>query len=298
MLNTDLSPSPLEVIQSIEVAGFPIEVGLLRDGTPFLSGRGLAKACGISNSTLVGWGELTPQPGEKYRAGKMANLLASYGYTGDRFFVRVASGVAMGSKPQVSAYPYQVCMAFLDYYAFEAHKEEARNSLRILSEKQLPQFIYEAIGYPSAPSPTVVPNAHREPPLRGPIPEGYFSVFHLTARGAVRTLPTPSGFPRPLFSYTQIERAWHRYWDIHTLWRDHGPRRTYLRRCLDVVPHRTVDGYVKTYLYPLAALEAFQRWLNWDYIPDRFPSYRQRKLEQRLWGRAAGYPALRSGLVA
>jgi hypothetical protein len=69
---------------------------VLRDGTPFLSGRGLAKACGISNSTLVGWGEVAPKLGDKYRAGKMANLLATYGYGGDRFFVRIPNHLNLG----------------------------------------------------------------------------------------------------------------------------------------------------------------------------------------------------------
>jgi hypothetical protein len=282
MSNTDLSPSPLEVIKSIEVAGFPIEVGVLRDGTPFLSGRGLAKACGISNSTLVGWGETAPQLGDKYRAGKMANLLATYGYTGDRLFVRVAHGVFSG-KPNVSAYPYQVCMAFLDYYAFEANKEEARNSLRILSEKQLPHFIYDAIGYkPPQPRPAIAPS-QRDRPLCGPIPDGYFSAFHTASRDNLRPLQATLSRYSQILSYTHIEKAWHRYWDINKLWEQHGPRKAYLRRCLDSAPQRTRDGYICTYLYPVAALEDFRQWLNWQYIPERFPSYLQRKIEQHIW---------------
>jgi hypothetical protein len=279
MPTTDLPATPLEVIKSIEVAGFPIEVGVLRDGTPFLSGRGLAKACGISNSTLVGWGEVAPKLGDKYRAGKMANLLATYGYGGDRFFVRIPNHLNLGGKPSLSAYPYQVCMAFLDYYAFEAKKEAARNSLRILSEKQLPTFIYSAIGYqPSQPQPMLPPKPLRRP-LRGPIPEGYFSVFHAVARGEIRGVQMAlnlGGYP---LSYVTIEKAWHRYWDTQALWQQYGPRRVYLRKCLDTVPQRTIDGYIPTYVYPIAAWDGFKRWLNWQYIPDRFPSYLQRKIQ-------------------
>ena len=82
MSSETLVPQNLKVIQSIDISGFPIEVGILPDGTPFMSGRELARACGISNSTLVGWGERTPQMGDRHRAGKMAELLATYRYGG------------------------------------------------------------------------------------------------------------------------------------------------------------------------------------------------------------------------
>jgi hypothetical protein len=170
-------------------------------------------------------------------------------------------------------------MAFLDYYAFEAKKEAARNSLRILSEKQLPTFIYSAIGYqPSPPQPMLPPKPLRRP-LRGPIPEGYFSVFHAVARGEIRGVQMAlnlGGYP---LSYVTIEKAWHRYWDTQALWQQYGPRRVYLRKCLDTVPQRTIDGYIPTYVYPIAAWDGFKRWLNWQYIPDRFPSYLQRKIQ-------------------
>ena len=51
----------------------------------------------------------------------------------------------LGAGPTFPPIPIKYVWLFLDYYAFEANKEEARNSLRVLSEKQLPQFIYEAV---------------------------------------------------------------------------------------------------------------------------------------------------------
>jgi hypothetical protein len=139
----------------------------------------------------VGWGEVAPKLGDKYRAGKMANLLATYGYGGDRFFVRIPNHLNLGGKPSLSAYPYQVCMAFLDYYAFEAKKEAARNSLRILSEKQLPTFIYSAIGYqPSPPQPMLPPKPLRRPPA-GANSRRLFQ--RVSCRGAGRNSRRPDG---------------------------------------------------------------------------------------------------------
>lgn len=281
MSSQNLLPTAnLEVIKSIAVAGFPIEVGLLRDGTPFLSGRGLAKACGISNSTLVSWGEFAPQAGAKYRSGKLANLLTTYHYRGDRLFLRLPSEVTFGGKANVSAYPYQVCMAFLDYYAFAANKEAARNSLRILSKQQLPNFICNAIAQqPSAPKPdTKQPESDRT--IRGKVPNNYFGVFQIASREKLGTAQNGLPLDVPITSPRNIEKAWGQYWHIHKLWEQHGKRVPYLRRSLDKSP-QTTDGYRKTYLYPASALSDFKHWFYLHYIPDRFPSYRHRKAQQR-----------------
>ncbi|MEM9505775.1 MAG: hypothetical protein AAGA01_17665, partial [Cyanobacteria bacterium P01_E01_bin.43] len=280
MPSQNLLPTHLEVTQSIEVSGLPIEVGVLPDGMPFLSGRGLAKACGISNSTLVGWGELTPQIGDKYRAGKMAALLATYGYYGDRLFVRVPDGVKFAGKANVSAYPYQVCMAFLDYYCFEANKEDARNSLRILSEKQLPQFIYEATGY----QPPKVASAPQRPVRDRPsddIANNYFSVVQAISAVKLRSMQTGLLLGSQAISHVSIEQAWSRYWDTQKLWDLYGER--FPRRQREsTAPLRLMPmGAVKTYIYPIAALDQFKQWLNSYYIPERFPSYLQRKINQR-----------------
>jgi hypothetical protein len=272
-------------MKTIEVAGFPIEVGVLRDGTPFLSGRGLARACGISNSTLVGWGELTPQAGDRHRAGKMADLLATYGYQGDRFFFRLENSIKLRGKAVVSAYPYQVCMAFLDYYAFEANKEEARNSLRILSEKQLMRFIYEAMGY--TPPTAVLAPVHpvQTPPTvdTTPVkvnPKDYFGLEQAISRGKLRSLLAGLPYDSAIATYLNLEKAWSRYWHIQKLGEQYGRRVPRPRQDEYDVSLLLLNGTMKTYLYPVSALSEFKRWLNWHYIPERFPSYLQRKMKQ------------------
>ena len=283
MSSQNLLSSHLEVVQSIEISGFPIEVGILKDGTPFLSGRGLARACGISNSTLVGWGEFAPQLGDSHRAGKMANLLVTYGYKGDRLFSRIPDGTKFEGKANVSAYPYKVCMAFLDYYAFEANKEEARNSLRILSEKQLPQFIYAALSQPPQLAIKPQPAPFRDRPSRDGIPVGYFTVSQLASEETVRSLPTVLAFDSPALLYLNIDKAWSRHWNIKKLREHYGERLLF--------PNITVDYFSQnnTYIYPTSALDAFKQWFNLKYIPERFPSYLQRKIKQRASLEAYGH---------
>ncbi|NEQ42154.1 MAG: hypothetical protein F6K00_00760 [Leptolyngbya sp. SIOISBB] len=273
MSSNTLSPTHPEAIPSIEVSGLPIDVGILPDGTPFMSGRELARACGISNSTLVGWGETTPQIGDRYRAGKLANLLATYRYQGDRLFVPIPNGTKFGGRANVSAYPYQACLAFLDYYAFEANKEAARNSLRLLSEKQLPQSIYAAVNEPAqkvSPPKRIQPefDPFRRRPLRNGIPVGYFSVGQLFATEPMRSL-----LPLELHTalLTNIDKAWNRYWNIRQLRQQYGDR--------FAMPQRPLNDWARTrqYVYPSVALAAFKDWLALNYLPDRYPSYLQRK---------------------
>lgn len=274
--------SDLEVIQSVAIAGLPVEVGILPDGTPFMSGRELARACGISNSTLVGWGEMTPQLGDRYRAGKMAELLATYGYSGDRFFVPIPDGTKFGGRANVSAYPYKVCMAFLDYYAFEANKEEARNSLRVLSEKQLPQFIEQTVREQANPPLKAKPQPPRVKstspfqtrPLREGIPIGYFTVRQIMSSDQARSLPALPLSERQTALLTNIDKAWSRYWTIHQLALIFGDRFP--------VPQLSLNDWARPrqYVYPNTVLDEFKDWLYKQYIPERFPSYLQRKKQQ------------------
>ncbi|MGD1940700.1 MAG: hypothetical protein ACFB0G_05270 [Leptolyngbyaceae cyanobacterium] len=134
----------LAVLRSVEVEGLSIEMGVLSDGTPFLSGKGLAKACGISNEALFRWGELTPSPEELDNSGKLAKLLTAYGYRGELLLRKV---ISHSGEPSITVYPADVCMAFLEYYSFEANNEEALKNFRLLARHQLSNFIFEATGY-------------------------------------------------------------------------------------------------------------------------------------------------------
>lgn len=273
MPTTALLPIHPEVIPAVEVSGLPIAVGILPDGTPFMSGRELARACGISNSTLVGWGEASPQVGERHRAGKLANLLATYRYQGDRLFIPIPDGTKFGGRANVSAYPYQVCLAFLDYYAFEANKEEARNSLRLLSEKQLPQSICAVVDEPASTAVTqesIEPkfDPFRRRPLRQGIPIGYFSMEQIFTPEQLRSL-LPAELHTALLA--NIDKAWNRYWNIQQLSQQYGDRFP--------IPQPRLNNWaqLRQYVYPSAALEAFKSWLTLHYIPERYPSYLQRK---------------------
>jgi hypothetical protein len=280
MSETNQLALKLEVLRSVEVEGLPIEMGVLQDGTPFLSGRGLAKACGISNSTLVEWGEFTPKLGDSLRAGKMAEILAAQKYEGDRFFVRVPNGIQFGKEATVSAYPDAVCMAFIEYYAFEADKERAKNSFRVLGRRELRKFIYEAIGYDPNQSTLTSWQQFHDRLLLNKVPSGYFSVFQETSGVVLNAIRSGLICDQHTVPDTSIGSVWGKYWTSNKLEEKYGSRVRYSHIYPSYFPQSQANGYIKPFIYPYAALGEFRQWLDDEYIPEKFPSYLNRKIKE------------------
>jgi len=281
MSETNQLALKLEVLRSVEVEGLPIEMGVLQDGTPFLSGRGLAKACGISNSTLVEWGEFTPQEGDSNRAGKMAEILAAHEYESQRFFIRVPNGIQFGKEATISAYPDAVCMAFLEYYAFEVGKKEALQNFRILGRSQLRNFIYKATGYNPGQANLSSWQKFHDRLLLNPVPTGYFSIFQETASVVLNAIRSGLIVDEHTVPDGSIGIIWGKYWTSNRLDEKHGKRLRYRHIYPSYFPQSKANDRIQPFIYPTAALEEFRKWLDREYIPNNFPSYLRRKVKQR-----------------
>ena len=86
--NTVTTPSQLsfdlEIVVEAEIDG--VGMGVLGDGTPFLTLRGLARMCGIDHTTLV---KLTSEWGDtstKAREQKIRDLIKAQGFDDTVFF--------------------------------------------------------------------------------------------------------------------------------------------------------------------------------------------------------------------
>lgn len=121
------------------------ELGVLIDGIPFASAGGLAVLCGVTTKTITDVGQYVGKDDDKFRSGKIANLLIEYNYQGDKLYE-----ILVHEGQQVYAYPESVCMAFLEYYAHDAGKrctQKAKNLARALMRKSFKDFVYELVGY-------------------------------------------------------------------------------------------------------------------------------------------------------
>jgi hypothetical protein len=157
-----------------------IEMGVMDDGTPFLTGGGLALMCDVTPASISDLGEFVSLEKSKPRGGKIASILSqSLNFDSDRFFEKIPY-----NKQIVNAYPEAVCMAVLEYYAFEAGErctDKAKQISRLLMRKTFRDFIYSLIGY-NRPRLTFTDYMlsrinHHHSASRNPLPDGYFCLF-------------------------------------------------------------------------------------------------------------------------
>jgi hypothetical protein len=123
-----------------------IEMGVLEDGTPFLTGGSLSRLCGVAKSTVI---ERKDEWAAGDRTGKLMRLLVERGYDEPQLCVPIKMPGGAGVAADALAYPEEVVMTFLEYYAFEVGKPEAINAIRKLAHAEyrtaqgrslLPQF--------------------------------------------------------------------------------------------------------------------------------------------------------------
>lgn len=157
-----------------------IEMGVMDDGTPFLSGVGLALMCDVTPTSISDLGQFVSFGKSKLRDGKIANILSqNLDFSSDRFFEKIPY-----NKQIVNAYPEAVCMAVLEYYAFEAGDrctDKAKQISRLLMRKTFRDFVYSLVGY-NRPRLTFSDYMlsrinHHHSASRNPLPDGYFCLF-------------------------------------------------------------------------------------------------------------------------
>jgi len=244
--------------------------------------RGLAKTCGIAPSTLFDWGEDAPVEGDRLRMGKMAELLSAQGFTGDRLFVKIS----FENQPKINAYPDSVCMAFLEYYAFEAERhcnETAKTNYRYLARKSLRDFIYQKTGYDPQNQIRDSWKHYHDRLLLNPTPVGYFSVFKETADIVLASIEHGLPVDEHTVPDISVGKIWSDFWSKNNLSEAYGNRISYSHKYPDYYPQAKANEDIKPYAYPYKALGDFREWLQNDYLPIKYPAYLSRKVKQGVF---------------
>jgi hypothetical protein len=269
-----MEKSEIEVFKTID----DVEMGVLKNGIPFLTGRSLAALCGTSVSTIINQKD---QWGAGNRTNKFARLLARRGYEGNQLFIgTVKVGNAIGY-----AYPDIVCVTFLEYYAFEASEvsvettRTAQDNLRRLALKSLRGFIYDAVGYD--PQGRLSPDwrAYHDRVLIHSVPRGYFSVFKESADCEVALIR--AGLPHDPSTVPDgsIGRTWSSYWTKHGFDEKYGARTKTGHNFPDWYPQAESNPQA-IWIYPIEAIHVFRRWMDEEYIPNKFPAYLDGKMKK------------------
>ncbi|BDT72581.1 hypothetical protein os4_21220 [Comamonadaceae bacterium OS-4] len=257
-----------------------VEMGVLEDGTPYLSESGLARMCGIDRKVLnrlaVNWQEERL----KERGKAIDELLIKSGYIHRSLFLK--SEFAGGY--QVNAYTEPVCLAMLEYYAFITRepKQEAQHAFRSLARIKFREFVYGAVGY----SPEQIKldswkHFHDRVDLtKDSVPIGYFGIYNEIASMIVPMISAGVAVNDKLIPDISVGIAWSNHWKKQNLATRYGERIHYEHNYPEYYPQAKSNPQ-EPYAYPDEALGEFKRWLRQHYIATKLPTYLSGKVKDK-----------------
>lgn len=267
----------LELPSLVEVEVDGIRMGVLSDGTPYLTMRGLATVCGVAPSAIHSLTSDWASERLKPRGKKIEQILSSQGYNKDALYVKTKNRRSSGEN----AYSDAVCMAILEYYAFEAKpiNEIALTNYRILARSSLRQYIYNRSGYdPLNLVPESWKNYRERILLNDQVPFGYFSIFREIADIVVHLIQQNFEFDKSSIPDISVGLIWAKYWKINNMETKYRERLKHRHKYPDSYPQGEAE--IDAWIYPIEALGDFRKWLYVNYIPEKFPTYLEKKVKE------------------
>ena len=248
-----------------------IEMGVLENGMPYLSERGLAKMCGISRTVLNRLASSWEEERDKPRGRAIAKLLKPSGFSGSTLFI----ACEVNSKP-TNAYIEPVCLALLEYYAFDASEQKlaAQNAFRTLAKVTFRKFVYEAVGY--SPETQFIENwkhyADRIDLTKSSVPVGYFCIFSEIAPMIVPLIQAGLPVTDKIIPDISVGKTWSTFWTEQNLDELCGARIRYEHNYPAYYPQAKSNPQ-PAWAYPEVALGIFRQWLRTNYIEKKLPKY-------------------------
>jgi hypothetical protein len=253
-----------------------IGMGVMSDGSAYLTARGLARMCGVDHTKILDVANNWSSEQFKPRGTKIANLLQDQGYESSALFVPADID---GSTHH--AFPDQVCMAFLEYYAFDAGaqvqpstRDHALRNYRLLARSSLRAFIYTQVGYdPSNRIPSVWKSFHDRVSLTyNNVPDGYFSIFKEIADMVVSMIQSEVPVGEKTVPDISVGLTWGKHWTACGNDEEYGQRVKYEHNYPEYFS-QSVSNPQECWAYPDSALGAFRKWMREIYFKTKFPNY-------------------------
>ncbi|MCC6794449.1 MAG: hypothetical protein IT366_04965 [Candidatus Hydrogenedentes bacterium] len=269
--NTPSGQMEFQIEKRTEIDG--IEMGVLTGGIPYLSGRSLARLCGVNAGRISEMQSAWATASDNSMTAKVKAIMVSHGVTvEDAPYIEVKQR----SGGSVYAYPDVVCVAVLEYYAFEAQtpSEVAVKNFRKLAGKALQEFIYAQVGYdPNNKVPPVWRDFHdRVSLVYNSLPKGYFGVFKEMADMIVTLGQVGLHLDSSIVPDISVGRCWSDYWVANDLDKQYGARLKFEHNFPLYFP-QAVANPQPAWCYPEDALGIFRKWMRDEYIPKKFKNY-------------------------
>jgi hypothetical protein len=268
----------LQIEKQIEIDG--IGMGVLSDGTPFLTGRGLARLCGIDSSRISELSSDWKREPKGPATLKVKEIINSRGVELEDAYIEIKQRSGF-----FYAYPDVLCLAVLEYWAFDAPapREEAKRNFRILAGKALHDFIYAQVGYdPNNFVPVVWQQFHDRVSLTyNSVPQGYFSIFKEIADMIVTLGQAGLHIDSSFVPDGSVGGIWGNHWRENNFDEKFGPRLKWDHYYPDYFPQAKSNPQ-QPWCYPEAALPEFRRWMRENYIGGgKFANYINDKIRQK-----------------
>lgn len=268
-----------------------IEMGVLENGIPYLTQRGLAGVTGVSRTGIQ---SITKEWEDHYnddvigkdRISFFKQYLHERGFRERKLYFEILQNGVVHF-----AYPDIVCMAFLEYYAFESKADSATaiESYRRFAAYGLQRFIYDSLNY--TPADKWKFHNDRVSLLNNSEPLGYFSIFNQVTGLIVDLINADLTVNHKTIPDISVGQGWGRHWTERNLRGAYGDRIQYQHNYPSYYPQASSNPQTP-HAYPDAALPEFRRWFKEEYLPTRFPKYILSKANILPGGRAE---ALRIG---
>lgn len=251
----------LGIEKDVDVGG--IGMGVLSDGTPYLNQRGLAALCGVQNAHIgtisSQWADSVEKPRVKAIRAILEKAGASAGAT---HFEITHKGIVN------YCYPAEVCLAVLEYYAFDAGancQPEARDNFRMLAGSKLRELIYSQVGYDPSKQDRFHKWHERISLNHQSAPRGYFHVFNEAHTIIYELILAGAPIDEKTVVDISIGSHWGRYWEQSGLAALYGDRGKYPHRYPVDHPQARSNPQI-SWCYPLDALGRYRQWLQEEYI--------------------------------
>lgn len=267
----------LQIEKQIEVDG--IGMGVLSDGTAFLNGRGLARLCGIDSSRIsemaADW-KTSALP----LTSKVKSILKTRGMSLDHPYIEIKQ-----RSGYFHAYPDFLCLAVLEYYAFDAPttRDEAQKNYRLLAGKALHDFIYTQVGYdPNNYVPDTWRQFHDRVSLTyNSVPAGYFGVFKEIADMIVTLGQSGLQIDASFVPDISVGQHWGKFWAQQNFDGKYGERVKWDHNYPEYF-NQALSNPQEAWCYPEMSLGEFRRWLRENYIQGgKFSTYINNKIKQK-----------------
>jgi hypothetical protein len=250
-----------------------IEMGVMSDGTPYLSARGLAALCGTAPSVIITlikeWDSLKHHS----RGRAISHLVEIQGGSSIGLYTPIKkNGIDYHAINDVN------CMAILEYYAFESQtpSEQAKQNFRNLARLSLRTFIYEKTGYTPSSDLAKHWQIFHERMTLNEIPAGYFSVFTEISNILVTSIRKGMPFDDHSMPDISVGQAWGTLWRDNDLDEQFGNRVKHPHKFPEHFPQKNTEAWI----YPMEALGKFRMWLDDTYLRTKFPKYLAGKVKK------------------